>query len=173
MNKRWLLVGAAALALSGVSATRAYAADKEENEQKISFKDAPSAVRKTLKREANGQKIKTVDKEKLNGKIVYEADVEIDDHNYEIIVDTKGLLLSKKLDNEADEKSEAKSKESNEKDEAKEESGKKNAKEADEDDAKEHVKKASKDKEDEEDEAKASKKEKKEKEKDSDKEEEK
>lgn len=137
MNKRWLLVGAAALVISGISATHVSAADKEENEQKIPFKEAPKKVRKTLKREANGEKIKSVDMEKLNGKLVFEADVEIDDHNYEIVVNAKGLLLSKRLDNEADEKSEAKTKESDEEDEAKKDSGKKHsAKEADDDDSK-------------------------------------
>ena len=81
MNKRWLLIGAAAVAISSFGWTRAYGEEKEENEQKISFKEAPKEVRKTFKREANGEEIKTVDKEKLNGKTVYEADVEIDDHN--------------------------------------------------------------------------------------------
>ena len=163
MTKGWMFIGLTALALTGVGARHAFAEDKEQDEQKIAFKDAPAAVRKTLKREANGEKIKTVDKEKLNGKTVYEADVEIDDHNYEIVVSSKGLLLSKKLDNEAEEKASAKSKKSEEKEEADEDSGKKGAKEAGEDEAKDHVKKASKDKEeDEDDDAKSTKKQKKE-----------
>jgi len=143
MTKRWLLIGAATMAVSGIGVSGAQAADKEQDEQKIAFKDAPAVVRKTLKREANGEKIRTLDKEKLNGKTVYEADVEIDDHNYEIVVDAKGLLLSKKLDNEADERAGANN-DADEKDEAREEKGRKHsAKEADEAD----VKKAGKDKE--------------------------
>ena len=68
----------------------------------------PSAVQATLKREAMGAKITTVDIEKLDGKLVYEADAVIEGSNYEIIVMPNGKLLSKKLDAEP-EKPEGKS----------------------------------------------------------------
>ena len=111
MNKRWIRIGLIGLLVSSAGLTVARAAEeKEENEQKVAFKDVPAAVRKTLEREANGQSITTVDKETQKGKVVYEADVKIDGHNYEIVVDEKGLLLQKKLDEE-DEKSESKDKE--------------------------------------------------------------
>lgn len=100
MNKHVVALWVVASALLAAEATIARAGDKEENEQKIDFKEAPKAVRKTLKREAGDAKIKSVDKEKLNGKTVFEADVKIDDHNYEIVVSEEGLLLSKKLDDE-------------------------------------------------------------------------
>ncbi|HZL36558.1 MAG TPA: PepSY domain-containing protein [Tepidisphaeraceae bacterium] len=109
----------AALALTGIRPSTTRAADEqEENEVKITFKQAPSAVRKTLKREANGEKIKTVDKEKLKGKTVYEADVKIDGHNYEIVVDRHGLLIHKQLD-EGEEGASASSKKESGKQEAK------------------------------------------------------
>jgi len=160
MNRRWLLVGAASLALTNIGLSSARAAeDKEQDEQKISFKDAPKAVRKTLKRESNGTPIKTLDKEKLNGKTVYEADVEIDDHNYEIVVDPKGLLLSKKLDNEADEKGGAR--EAEDEDDAKPAHGKKKvAKEAEEQEESAkatHSKKAGKEEDEDEDKSTAKK----------------
>lgn len=105
MKKQWFLIGALTVVIAGVTFSTARAEDKEENEVKVSFKKVPSAVRKTLKREAMGEKIKTVDQETLNGKLAYEADVKIDGHNYEIVVDKHGLLLSKKLD-EGDETAE-------------------------------------------------------------------
>ena len=107
MSKSWLVPILAVVLTCWRVGPASAAEEKEQDEQKVAFKHAPSAVRKTLKREANGQKIKTVDKERLNGKLVYEADVMIDGHNYEIVVDPDGLLLSKKLDNEEDEKAES------------------------------------------------------------------
>ena len=109
MRQRCVIIGAMALALTGVGLSTARGAEaKEEHEQKISLNEAPSAVRKTLKREANGEEVKSLDKEKLNGKTVYEADVKIDGRNYEIVIDEEGILQSKKLDTEENEKSESK-----------------------------------------------------------------
>ena len=102
MKHRWLLIGFTSLALTGLGFNTAMAA--EEKEEKVSMRDVPKEVRATLKREANGEKIKSVDKEEQKGKVVYEADVKMDGHNYEIVVDEDGLLVSKKLDDEEDEK---------------------------------------------------------------------
>ena len=106
MSRSFFVIALAALLLTCGRIGEARAADdKEQDEQKVAIKQVPHAVRKTFKREAHGKKIKTVDKERLDGKTVYEADVEIDGHNYEIVVGEDGLLLSKKLDNEDNEKS--------------------------------------------------------------------
>jgi hypothetical protein len=80
----------------------------EGQETRVSMDKVPAAVRKTLKREANGAGIGKVDVEKRSGKTVYETDVEIDGQNYEILVPADGKLISKMIDNEAEEK-EAKS----------------------------------------------------------------
>jgi len=137
MKDKWLIPAVASLALVMLNVGIARAADeKEADEQKVSIKQVPSAARKTLKREAGGQKIKTVDKEKLGGKTVYEADVNIDGHNYEIVVDKEGLLLSKKLDEEG------------EKPESDEAQARKNVRKADKDyDAKKSVGKQEKEEE--------------------------
>jgi hypothetical protein len=76
----------------------------EGQETRVSMAKVPAAVRKTLKREANGAGIDKVDVEKRNGKTVYETDVEIDGQNYEILVAADGKLISKMIDNEAEEK---------------------------------------------------------------------
>jgi hypothetical protein len=82
---------------------RAESKESEESEQTISMKEAPKAVRQTIKREAEGAKVATVDIEADKGKLVYEADAIIDGTNYEILVDTNGRLLSKAIDNEDEE----------------------------------------------------------------------
>ncbi len=107
MKKQWILIGSASLAiLGGVTVAGVVAKEKEEaNEVKMAFKDVPAAVQKTIQREAFGAAIATVDKEKDDGKTVFEADVKIDGHNYEIRVAPDGLLLKKALDEE-DEKDE-------------------------------------------------------------------
>lgn len=116
MKKRALLSAALALSLAALwtGVARAEDKEKEEDEQKVSINDVPEAVRATLKREAFGAEIKTVDMEKRDGNTVYEADAKIDGENYEILVSPKGKLISKKLDNEESEKASEK-KESNEK----------------------------------------------------------
>lgn len=107
MSRHWLLVGGVTLAMSGLGVCNASAASEhEENEVKVSFKEAPSAVQKTLEREAGGAGIETVDKEQKDGKTVYEADAKIDGRNFEIVVAGEGTLISKKPDNEEDEKAE-------------------------------------------------------------------
>jgi hypothetical protein len=103
MQKRSLLLAAMALGLMGSAAHVVRAEDKEKEEgkeQKVEFKSIPEAVQATLKEEAAGAAITTVDKEEAEGKVVYEADVMIKGKNYEIIVAADGTLLSKKLDQE-------------------------------------------------------------------------
>jgi hypothetical protein len=146
-NKRVILAGLAGLGLVCVASmqVRAGEKDKEEDEVKVTLDQVPAAVKATLQKEAGDAKIKDVDK---TGKIVYEIDVMIGKNNYEIKVADDGTLISKKLDDEEDEK-DAKDEES-----AKDEKGAKDAKEtkaakvsADEKGAKEK-KKAKEDKED-------------------------
>ena len=78
----------------------------EKNEVKVPFEQVPPAAQATLTKEADGAAIKSVDMEKDEGKAVYEADAMIGGTNYEIKVDADGKLLSKKIDNETDEKGE-------------------------------------------------------------------
>jgi uncharacterized membrane protein YkoI len=74
--------------------------DKKGEEVEVKLSDCPAAVQKTLKREANGASIDSVDKESKDGKTVYEVDVKIDGKNYEIKVAMDGTLISKALDEE-------------------------------------------------------------------------
>lgn len=102
--KSHLLWSAALLVGLGLSGGVAHAEDKaggkEEAEVKVAIDQVPAPVKATLEREASGQKIETVDKEGDGAKAVYEADVKIDNKNYEIRVAEDGTLISKALDTE-------------------------------------------------------------------------
>jgi hypothetical protein len=102
MTKYWIRMGLASMAVTLLSSAvvRAEGKESEENEQTISMKEAPKAVRQTIKRETEGAKVASVDVEADKGKLVYEADAVIDGTNYEIRVDQNGRLLSKAIDNE-------------------------------------------------------------------------
>ena len=79
--------------------------EKEEgNEVKMKFTEVPAAVQRTLTNASGGAKIESVDKETDKGVVIYEADAKIDGKNYEIRVSADGNLISKKVDNEEDEK---------------------------------------------------------------------
>jgi hypothetical protein len=117
MIKSLFRISVAGLALMTLGCATASAASKESdegNETTIAYKDAPKAVRRTLWRESEGFVITSIDIEQHDGKMVYEADVTIDDTNYEILVNKKGLLLSKAIDNEEDENSDGKAAEKGE-----------------------------------------------------------
>ena len=101
-----LSLGFAVAGCANSSGSHQESSTGEEHEVKVAMQDVPAAVQTTLKREANGQTINTVDKEMRHGKTVYEADAKIDGNNYEIVVDETGRLLSKKLDNEENETAE-------------------------------------------------------------------
>ena len=122
---RKLLLVSMLCGLAGCAAfSRAEDKEKEEGkEQKVAFSSVPQPVQATLTKEAGGNKIDQVDKETDDGKTIYEADVKLSGHNYEIKVAPDGTLISKKLD-EGDEshekgKSGAGEKEENEKNETK------------------------------------------------------
>ena len=87
--------------------------EKEKDEVKVKIDQVPAAVQKTLSEESHGAKIDEVDKETDEGKTIYEADVKLNGHNYEIKVAEDGTLISKKLDEgegEKDEKDKGKEK---------------------------------------------------------------
>ena len=70
----------------------------------MSDDDAPAPVRETLNRETNNAKIATVDRETKDGKTIYEADAMVNGQNWEIKVSEDGKVISKKPDNEENEK---------------------------------------------------------------------
>ncbi len=114
---KWMVpvcMAAALMACSSAQLARGEDKEKEEaNETKVKIADVPEAVRKTLAKESDNAKIDEVDKETDEGKTIYEADVMMNKHNYEIKVMEDGTLISKKLD-EGGEKGEGEKKEGKE-----------------------------------------------------------
>ena len=88
--------------------------EKEKDEVKVKIDQVPAAVQKTLSEESHGAKIDEVDKESDEGKTIYEADVKMNGHNYEIKVAEDGTLISKKLDEGEGEKDKGKEKDEDE-----------------------------------------------------------
>jgi hypothetical protein len=76
--------------------------DEDDESVEVAFSGLPSAVRRTIKREAHGVKIATATKETHCGKTLYEVDVNLEGKNYEIKVAESGTLISKVLDEEED-----------------------------------------------------------------------
>ena len=110
MRVYWAIVGVLALAVGCASTHKSEEAKEagEKGEVKMSLAEVPPAVRATLTQEAGGAKIETVDREEKDGKVIYETDVMSGGKNWEIKVDADGKLLSKKVDNESEEKGEHK-----------------------------------------------------------------
>ena len=78
------------------------AADDDEKEERVKLADCPKAVQKTLKRESRGGKIEEIVREKEDGKVIYEAEIELDGKDYEVEVAEDGTLLSKVLEDDDD-----------------------------------------------------------------------
>lgn len=106
MSTRWALVALLALGAGCAHNMNKHDEEGEEGDEvKMTLDQVPAPVRATLKREAGGAEIKSVDKEEQHGKTIYETDVMSGGKNWEIKVDENGRLLSKKLDEEEKEKS--------------------------------------------------------------------
>lgn len=70
-------------------------ADEGEQEQVVTLEQLPPAVRKTLQREGSEGTLGEVEKEIKRGRIVYEADIVLDDKEYEISIAEDGTLIGK------------------------------------------------------------------------------
>lgn len=121
MKIRWATFGlVAAMSLGCANMGHHHHGEEEEEgqETKVTLDQVPAAVKATLMQAAEGNQIKSVDKEmKKDGKVVYETDVMINGKNMEIRVSDSGKLISKKVDNEEDEHANHEKKEKGEKEE--------------------------------------------------------
>jgi stress response protein YsnF len=71
-----------------------------EEERKVKLSDCPEPVRQTLREEAEGAAIDTVEKDTQNGDVSYTAGVKIHGDHYTITVGHDGVLIEKRLDEE-------------------------------------------------------------------------
>jgi len=104
MRKSWLvLVGVIAVGV-GCTQNKKMGEAEEKDEIKLTMDQVPPEARAALQREAGGAQISSVDQEKSDGKTIYETDVMSGGKNWEIKVDAAGNVISKKIDNESEEK---------------------------------------------------------------------
>jgi len=76
--------------------------DEDEDEEEISLDDVPAAVKATMLKEAAGATIEDVVKETEDGKIVYEAEFEVDGQEIEIEVAPDGTLIEREIEDDDD-----------------------------------------------------------------------
>ena len=78
--------------------------EKDEQEEAVTLKQLPKAVRSTLQRESRGGEIEELEKETEDGSVVYSAEVEYETDAgelvYEVEIAENGVLLSKVLEDE-------------------------------------------------------------------------
>lgn len=75
---------------------------EDENEKVVKMSDCPKAVQKTLKRESRDGKIVEVEKGKVDGKVIFEAEVWFGKKEYEVQVRADGMLVAKILEGQKD-----------------------------------------------------------------------
>ena len=87
-----------AIGFGVVGAMTLVAGAGEEQEEQVSLDQLPPAVKATILREARGGTIQEIERERENGKIVYEAEVIIDGKEFDIEVAADGTLLTREGD---------------------------------------------------------------------------
>ncbi len=104
MLLRYVLAAGMSLGLLSAGTHWVAAEEKDDSEQTVKIDQLPAAVKATLMKEADGGKIKEVEKDVENGKTTYEADVVIKGQEWEVKIAEDGKLISKQKDDEDDAK---------------------------------------------------------------------
>ena len=65
----------------------------EEHEKKIKRTDLPPAVEKTVAAQSEGATIKGFNEEQENGKTFYEAEMTVNGHSKDVLIDPKGAIV--------------------------------------------------------------------------------
>jgi hypothetical protein len=72
--------------------------DDDEDSEEVSIKQVPKRVRATILKESKGGKIEEIEREKEDGKVIFEVEVLIDGKEIELKIAPNGKLLSKEED---------------------------------------------------------------------------
>ena len=84
MRLQYVLLVAGALAFAGISSAQ---------EKKIKRADLPPAVEKTVVAESAGATIKGFSTEKENGQVMYEAEMMVNGHSKDVLIDASGAVV--------------------------------------------------------------------------------
>ena len=79
------------LLILGLTATSVAAA--QEQEKKIKRSDLPAPVEKTVAAESSGVTVKGFSQEKENGQIFYEAELIVNGHTKDVLIDATGAVV--------------------------------------------------------------------------------
>jgi len=81
-------------AIAVIAATLcAISSPAEEHEKKINRSDLPAAVEKTVAAQTQGATIRGCNEEKENGKTYYEAELTVNGHSKDILIDPAGAIV--------------------------------------------------------------------------------
>jgi hypothetical protein len=82
-----------AFALAVIAATLCVVpSSAQEQEKKINRSDLPAAVEKTVAAQTQGATIRGFNEEKENGKTYYEAELTVNGHSKDILIDASGAI---------------------------------------------------------------------------------
>jgi len=72
-------------------------------EEAVTLDKCPEKVQETIKKEAEGGTIDEIEKVTIGEKVIYEAEITVDEDKYELTISNEGKLLKKELETEDDE----------------------------------------------------------------------
>ena len=65
----------------------------QNSEKKVTMKDLPEAVRKTVQEQSKGATLRGLAKEIEDGKTFYEAELKVNGHNKDVLIDPTGAVV--------------------------------------------------------------------------------
>ena len=76
--------------------------DADDEGEEISIKEVPDSVRNIITKESSNGKIKEIERKNIDGKIIYEVEIEKNNTTYDLKISKKGKLLEKIIDEDDD-----------------------------------------------------------------------
>ena len=77
--------------------------DEDEDDKQVSISNVPKRVKAAILKQAKGGEIEKIEREKEDGKLIYEAEITVGNKEIELKVARNGKLLGKKVEDEEDE----------------------------------------------------------------------
>ena len=74
--------------------TQCFAAFAQDSEKKVKMKDLPPAVQATVREQSQGAMLRGLAKEVEKGKTFYEAELKVNGHNKDVLMDVDGKIVT-------------------------------------------------------------------------------
>ena len=72
---------------------RAERGEAQDHEKRVRMKDLPAAVQRTVREQSRGAAIRGLSQETENGKTNYEAELRVNGHNRDVLIDPSGAVV--------------------------------------------------------------------------------